>query len=219
MIYCFGWSQLIGKTILSIPQKGIVGFHPAELPSNRGRHPIIWALALGLSSTASTFFFITEGADNGDIISQVKIPIEYEDDANTLYNKIMQEAVIQIKSFTEEFCSDSIVKIVQDDSKANYWRKRSIKDGEIDWRMSSKSIYNLVRALTKPYVGAHFIYKDNIYKIWKATVISDKKLYNIEYGKVLKVYSNTSFEVKTGDGVLFVNQSDAVVLTEGEYLI
>ena len=53
--YCFGWSQLIGKDVLNIPSKGIIGNHPAELPYNRGRHPIIWALALGLESTASTF--------------------------------------------------------------------------------------------------------------------------------------------------------------------
>lgn len=53
IIYCFGWSQLIKKDILRIPPKGIVGFHPAELPFNRGRHPIIWALFLGLQNTAS----------------------------------------------------------------------------------------------------------------------------------------------------------------------
>ena len=47
-----------------------MGYHPAELPYNRGRHPIIWALALGLKSTASTFFYMKEGADDGDIISQ-----------------------------------------------------------------------------------------------------------------------------------------------------
>ena len=38
----------------------------------------------------------------------------------------------------------------------------------IDWRMSSINIYNLVRALTRPYVGATFIYKDKHIKVWKA---------------------------------------------------
>lgn len=56
IIFCLGWSQLIKQQILEIPRIGIVGFHPAALPNNRGRHPLIWALALGLQETASTFF-------------------------------------------------------------------------------------------------------------------------------------------------------------------
>lgn len=35
---------------------GVLGYHPAKLPQNRGRHPLIWALALGLKKSASTFF-------------------------------------------------------------------------------------------------------------------------------------------------------------------
>jgi len=41
---------------LGIAPLGVVGFHPAALPANRGRHPLIWALFLGLKKTASTFF-------------------------------------------------------------------------------------------------------------------------------------------------------------------
>lgn len=72
VIYCFGWSQIIGEEVLMIPEKGVIGFHPTQLPNNRGRHPIIWALVLGLEKTASTFFFMDQGADTGDILSQVE---------------------------------------------------------------------------------------------------------------------------------------------------
>ena len=219
LIYCFGWSQLISNAIINIPTIGVIGFHPAELPYNRGRHPIIWALALGLKRTASSFFFITEGADDGDIVSQVIIPIEYDDNAYTLYNKIMNNAVIQIKTITEQFISDSIMRVPQDSSIANYWRKRTEKDGIIDWRMSANSIYYLVRALTKPYSGACFIYKDVKYKVWAVKVIDTQNYENIEYGKILKVYSDKSFMVKTGDGVLLVEECDTIHLNEGEYLL
>lgn len=46
IILCLGWSQLLDKEVLAMPRVGCVGFHPAELPYNRGRHPLIWALAL-----------------------------------------------------------------------------------------------------------------------------------------------------------------------------
>lgn len=55
IIFCFGWSSIIKKELLDLPPMGIIGFHPAKLPANRGRHPIIWALVLDLDKTASTF--------------------------------------------------------------------------------------------------------------------------------------------------------------------
>ena len=57
IIFCFGWSNLLKKDILKLPPMGVLGYHPAQLPYNRGRHPLIWALTLGLKKSASTFFF------------------------------------------------------------------------------------------------------------------------------------------------------------------
>ena len=56
--YCLGWSQLVKEKVMELFPMGMVGYHPAALPYNRGRHPIIWALALGLKATASSFFMI-----------------------------------------------------------------------------------------------------------------------------------------------------------------
>tara|TARA_B100000212_G_C26964283_1_gene359781 strand:+ start:319 stop:531 length:213 start_codon:yes stop_codon:yes gene_type:complete len=62
---------------------------------NRGRHPIIRTLVLGLNETASTFFFMNEFADEGDILDQKIVKIDCQDNANTLYGKLTQI----IKSF------------------------------------------------------------------------------------------------------------------------
>ena len=43
VIFCFGWSRLLGLDLLKLAPMGVVGFHPAALPANRGRHPLIWA--------------------------------------------------------------------------------------------------------------------------------------------------------------------------------
>ena len=219
LIYCFGWSQLIKSEILDIPTKGCVGFHPAELPRNRGRHPIIWALALGLHKTASTFFFLSDGADNGDIISQEEVSISDEDDAQSLYEKIIKVSSKQVIDITNDFLENSIVRISQDEKQANYWRKRTKEDGKIDWRMNSKAIYNLVRALTKPYVGAHFVYNNKEIKVWSSKILEYKIGLNVEPGKVLKVFNDKSFVVKTGDGAILINSYEDEIIKEGEYLI
>ena len=81
IIFCFGWSRLLKSNVLNVAPKGVVGYHPATLPANRGRHPLIWALVLGLKQTGSTFFFMDEGSDSGDILSQLQIKITETDDA------------------------------------------------------------------------------------------------------------------------------------------
>ena len=218
VIYCFGWSRLIGKEILSIPKYGVVGFHPAAIPNNRGRHPLIWALVLGLKKTASTFFIMDEGADTGDIISQKEIIIDNEDDASTMYDKIMDVAKVQVIEFTEQFASDTVVRTKQDISAGNTWRKRGRMDGQIDFRMSAEAIYNLVRGLTHPYVGAHFMHGSDEIKVWKFQPVSTDNYANIEPGKVIKVNSTHDFIIKAYDGLIHVTDSDEVELKEGEYL-
>lgn len=218
LVLCLGWSQLLDKELISIPRYGCIGFHPAELPYNRGRHPIIWALALGLKNTASTLFMIDEDADTGKIISQEYVNIEYEDNASSLYSKIMHKATQQLEDVLEKFESNSIKYVEQNIAEGNVWRKRGKKDGEIDWRMSSYGIYNLVRALTKPYVGAHFTYQNKDYKVWKVREIFQEGFDNIEPGKIICVKSDTNFIVKVQDNLIEVLECDKICLKEGEYL-
>ncbi len=217
IIFCFGFSALLKKPLLELAPMGVVGFHPAALPKNRGRHPIIWALALGLTETASTFFFMDEGADSGDILSQKPIAIDYSDDASTLYKKILKAGQQQIEEFLPLLENGTFPRIEQDDSKANYWRKRSKEDGRIDFRMCKSTIYNLVRALTKPYVGAHIIYQGKEIKIWKAQEIEFDGS-NIEPGKILKIKGNT-VTVKCADGAVALLEHEFETLPcEGEYI-
>jgi methionyl-tRNA formyltransferase len=184
IIFCFGWSRLLGKDLLKISPMGVVGFHPAALPANRGRHPLIWALVLGLDETASTFFVMDEEADSGDILSQRTVSIEFDDDASSLYDRVTRVAISQIEDFLPLLAERVFSLSAQDHSLANNWRKRGACDGTIDWRMSAKSIYNLVRGLSYPYVGAHFGYKSSDIKVWKCKIVKGIPV-NIEPGKIV----------------------------------
>ena len=217
VIFCFGWSRLIKQDLLELAPLGVIGFHPAALPANRGRHPIIWALVLGLKKTASTFFFMDAGADTGDILSQQEILITEQDDARTLYDKIIQTALTQISEFLPKLANKSFQRIKQNEQFSNVWRKRSSVDGKIDWRMSAQSIHNLVRGLAAPYVGAHFLVDGKEIKVWKTAIFLDAPN-NIEAGRVL---------LKTNDGLVIKCGIDAISLLvtqpefkakEGSYL-
>lgn len=218
IIYCFGWSQLIKDELLRIPPMGVIGNHPAELPFNRGRHPIIWALVLGLNHTASTFFRMNSGADTGDIISQEIVPIEYTDYARDLYDKITESECRQIGRFTCDYERGNIEFRKQDSQKGNSWRKRSALEGRIDWRMSTRAIYNLVRALSAPYPGATFSYNGDEIKVWRTEEEANTGYENIEPGKVIEVKSKNDFRIKAYDGIIHITKCDDFFGKAGEYL-
>ena len=219
IIFCFGWSQLIKEDILKIPHLGVIGYHPAELPKNRGRHPIIWALALGLKKTASTFFYIDEGADTGNLIDQRIVLIEEDDDAKALYSKLIVQAKKQLKDILPIINNKNYHGTPQDDSLSNYWRKRSESDGQIDWRMSADKVHKLVKALSKPYIGAHFISKNIEYKVWKSKAHSIKEFSNFEPGKIFKSQALDKLLIKCGDGAIELIETEPKIdLMNGSYL-
>lgn len=219
-IFCFGWSQLLDKELLKIPASGVIGFHPALLPNNRGRHPIVWALALGLVKTGSTFFFMDEGADSGDMLSQREIPIAYSDDARSLYAKMNETALEQIEDFLPRLESGKFERIRQQEESATFLRKRNKGDGEIDWKKPSREIYNLIRALTYPYVGAHFTYEGRGIKVWGAKEIKSGEYKGAECGKIVRFNNDGSFVVKTGEDAICVLMYEPrnVELKEGKLL-
>jgi len=219
VLMCFGWSNLIKKEVLEVAPLGVVGFHPALLPNNRGRHPLIWAKVLGLKESGNTFFFMDEGADTGDILSQKSFEILPQDDAAVLYQKMTDIAMVQIEEFHSQLVLGNYPKIAQDQTAGNNWRKRGMKDGEIDFRMSTERICNLVRALAKPYVGAHVQLGDQVNAVWTIEEGDGKQDWNnIEPGKVLNIESN-KIEVKTGDGSVWLSNHEFEELPEtGSYL-
>ncbi|MHA1289102.1 MAG: methionyl-tRNA formyltransferase [Candidatus Thorarchaeota archaeon] len=209
IIFVCGWSQLISKAILDIPPRGCIGTHPSLLPMGRGRHPLIWALVKGLEESGLTFFYIDEGADTGDILWQEPFPIAIDDNASTLYKKIKSLASKAIQEFFPQLEQGTAPRIAQDDSRATTWRKRTEKDGEIDWESSTIEIYNLIRALTHPYVGANTYFRGKKLLVWRTQIpkLPSRSESKLNPGMVIKK-ADDHFEVRTGDGSLVITDYD-----------
>ena len=64
------WPNLISNKVLKIPKFGVIGTHPTPIPMNRGRHPLHWMIALGISNSKISFFKMDETIDGGNILIQ-----------------------------------------------------------------------------------------------------------------------------------------------------
>lgn len=206
LLFVFGWSQIIGEEVRAIPRGGVIGAHPALLPRNRGRHPIVWALVEGLRSTGLTFFYIDSGVDSGDIIWQGECDIADEDDAGALYRKIESLAVSGIREFLPHLLQGTAKRRPQDHSQATYWRKRTHADGEINWHAPTAVTVNLIRGLARPYVGAHTTDGDTVFRIWRAQE-STRCRPEVPPGTVTEVDA-AGVDVRTGDGVVTLVELD-----------
>lgn len=218
ILFCIGWSHIIPSKILNHVKKAAIGFHPAKLPSNRGRHPLIWALALGLTETASSFFLMEENVDSGALVDQETIEIFDTDYARDLYNKVLLVIPQQISKIVKGYHDNSIEPQPQVETGSNYWRKRSAIDGAIDWRMHANDIYNLIRALSSPYPGATFLKGGEIYTVTCATHHNEMVALNFEPGKILST-TRTKVHVKcSGTSSLWLENIDGSKFITGEYI-
>ena len=216
IIFCIGWSQLLKKKILKTVPKGVIGYHPSDLPKNRGRHPIIWNIVLGLKKIGSCFFYMKTKADAGNIISKKIINIKNHYDSNLVYKDLIKVGKRQIREILIKIRNNKLKSFPQKSFSSNYWRRRTELDGKIDWRMDAQNINNLVKALTKPYPGAYFLFKEKKIRVWKSKVIDLKKK-NFEPGKIIRF--NKNLIIKCGNKALqLVTFKPKINLKGVEYL-
>jgi methionyl-tRNA formyltransferase len=167
-----GWTQLLKPQLLAIPKIAALGFHASLLPKYRGRAPVNWAIINGESETGNTMIVLEPGADEGDIVSQRRIPITFEDDCATIYQKVSDSECEMLDEVLPLIQQGRMPRLKQEPSQATVMPKRRPEDGLIDWTWTSRRIYDWVRALTQPYPGAFTYLSGRKITIWKASIIA-----------------------------------------------
>lgn len=168
-IFSFYYRKMIPAAILAIPRVGAFNLHGSLLPKYRGRCPVNWVLINGEKKTGVTLHYMIDKPDAGDIVGQKEVPIDFEDTAKTLYDKLCLAAASLLQDLLPGIKEGKINRRSQNLSEGSYYGGRKPEDGRIDWNKGADEIYNLVRAVTYPYPGA-FAYRENNEKmiIWQA---------------------------------------------------
>lgn len=168
--------RILPRQVYSTPEYGTFNLHASLLPKYRGAAPIQWALINGEKVTGVTTFFLQDKVDTGNIILQKEIPIDDDDNFQTLHDKLAfigAELVLQTVKLIE---TGNYQLKLQDDAQATLAPKINKEICRIDWKQPAIKIHNLVRGLS-PIPAAFTMLSDKSIKIFR-TKITDEKSSN-----------------------------------------
>ena len=88
LVVSAGFMKLAGPAFLDAFEGRYVNTHPALLPAFPGMHGAADALAHGVKVTGATLFVVDAGVDTGPIVAQTVVPVEDDDDVDSLHERI-----------------------------------------------------------------------------------------------------------------------------------
>ena len=88
LVVSAGFMKLAGPAFLDAFEGRYVNTHPALLPAFPGMHGAADALSHGVKVTGATLFVVDAGVDTGPIVAQAVVPVEDDDDVDSLHERI-----------------------------------------------------------------------------------------------------------------------------------
>lgn len=137
-----------------IPKMGSICFHPSLLPLHRGPSAINWSIIWGETKSGLSWFYPTDGLDEGEVLLMKEVEIGPDDTLGDVYfKKIFPLGVDSALEVLDMYRNGNLVRMVQDESKATYesWCRK--KEAQVDWSKPVADVYNLIRG-TNPQPGA-----------------------------------------------------------------
>jgi methionyl-tRNA formyltransferase len=174
VVFVIGWSQIVGREVLETARLGMVGAHAGLLPHNRGSAPVNWSIIRGERETGNTLMWLSEEVDRGVIIDQTAFPVTPYDTCATVYDKVTESNRDMILRLVAKLASGERPGRPQPATDEPLLPRRRPADGAIDWKRTSKQVYDFIRALTRPYPGAFSFLDGRQWLIWDAALLPGK---------------------------------------------
>ena len=88
LVVLAGFMKLVGPAFLTAFEGRCVNTHPALSPAFPGMRGPADALEYGVKVTGATLFVVDPGVDTGAIVAQTVVPVEDDDDVDSLHRRI-----------------------------------------------------------------------------------------------------------------------------------
>lgn len=200
------YNQIFRRRIMELPKHKTINCHAGKLPFYRGRNILNWALINDEKEFGITVHYVDDGIDTGDIILQRTYPITDEDNYDTLLEVAYKECPNILYQAIKEIQNGTSHRIPQDviSKHGLYCGMRSIGDEVIDINLTSRELFNFVRAICTPGPRA-VAYLDG------TPVYINKVIYNPDFPK----YKGTNGQILGKiNGMPIFKTKDSYVLIE-----
>lgn len=172
LIVVVAYGKILPPAILSAAECGCVNVHASLLPKFRGASPIQSAILAGETVTGVTTMQMDEGVDTGDILLQAALPIEAEDTAETLFEKLSALGAKLLLETVDGLQAHTLAPRRQPEEGATHCTLLTRESGWIDYRSDAQVILNQVRGLY-PWPAAYFEMQQKKYKILSARMAGE----------------------------------------------
>lgn len=218
ILVCFAYGKIFGPKFLSLFKIGGMNLHPSLLPKYRGPTPIPAAILNMDKETAVTVQTLSLGMDEGEILAQEKIALDFTETADLLLEKSATIGAALLDGVLRE-CA-RLGKMPQgaaQKGEASYTKIISREDTLINWNESAQKISAFVRAYTSEggaftRIGSAEGETLKILKCVPFDEIENKKIAlpenfsKMKNGTVAAADKQNGIFVKCGEGVLCVTQ-------------
>lgn len=191
--------RMLPEIVWSMPPLGTFNAHASLLPKYRGAAPINWAVINGDTETGITTFFLKHEIDTGDIIQQVRIPINDTDNVEVVHDKLMELSGRLVTETVDNILAGTVKSIPQDQFKEVPLTPapKIFRDTcRINWEQPMKKIYDFIRGLS-PYPAAWTTLDGKAVKIYMAEKYASSTL---KPAGTLDTDGKTFLRVATTDG-------------------
>ncbi|GAA64517.1 methionyl-tRNA formyltransferase [Pseudoalteromonas sp. BSi20311] len=164
------YGLILPKAILDAPRLGCLNVHGSILPRWRGAAPIQRAIWAGDQQTGVTIMQMDEGLDTGDMLHISHWPIDSAETSASLYTKLAELGPDALINTINRLAKGEITPEPQNDADANYAKKLSKDEANIDWSMDAEQIERNIRAFN-PWPVCFTQMSGNTVKIYQANVV------------------------------------------------
>lgn len=199
------YGLLLPGAVLETPRLGCLNVHASLLPRWRGAAPVQRALLAGDERTGITIMRMTRGLDSGPLVLQRACPIEANDTAGTLAQRLATLGGECLLEALEAAAAGTLVAEPQDETRVTYAPKIAPDEAHLDWRRPAAELERCVRAFN-PRPGATLVVAGRELKVWAAEALATPA--SREPGTVLAAGA-TGIDVATGAGVLRLRRVQA----------
>ena len=172
LILCGGFSIILNQDILDLPAIGCLNCHSSFLPKHRGPNPFSEVVLQKENVSAVTFHWMTEGIDDGDIVSQFAFPVADNDTGGSVYYRATDTAGEHILEVLQSIEEHPDIGEPQEHAQATYDPKRKDEDWHIDWTQDADDIGRLIRA-GSPFSPAWFLCGRQKVFVTRASIIDE----------------------------------------------